>query len=269
MNKALNQQLNHIEKQEQKILSPPKNSVIKTKLTPIVNNIQGVIPDQLTTTLETAFYKGFQLVFEKGTSLIEKTYNKEKLELDYDLNSYAVSKKPSMKYLRKIEKQSRQSSFLNSSFSVLEGGLLGFLGIGLPDIPLFISVTLKTLYEIALSYGYSYDTDEEKAYLLLLICGAITTGEPQKAFHLELEQLSDKIDHNLVTDINLDKQIRTTSDVLSNALLTAKFIQGIPIVGMIGGAANYNILNKVGKYAGIKYHKRYLLSKVVESHDGI
>jgi len=267
MNKALNQQLNQIENQERKILSAPKSSTIKSKLSPIVANIQGVIPDQLKTTLETAFYKGFQLVFEKGTSIIEKTYNKEKIELDYDINSYAVSKKPNIKYLRKIEKQSRQSKILNSSFSVLEGGILGFLGIGLPDIPLFISVTLKTLYEIALSYGYSYDTDEEKAYLLLLICGAITVGEPQKAFHLELEQLSDKIDHNIATEVNLDKQIRTTSDLLSNSLLTAKFIQGIPVVGMIGGVANYNILSKVGKYAGIKYHKRYLLSKVVESHN--
>ena len=34
------------------------------------------IPEKLEETLNTAFIKAFDLVFEKGTGLIEKTYNK-------------------------------------------------------------------------------------------------------------------------------------------------------------------------------------------------
>lgn len=37
--------------------------------------------------------------------------------------------------------------------SGVEGVGLGLLGIGLPDIPLFTAVILKSVYEIALSYG--------------------------------------------------------------------------------------------------------------------
>jgi hypothetical protein len=146
----------------------------------------------------------------------------------------------------------------------LEGGILGLLGIGLPDIPLFLSVIVKTIYEVALSYGYQYDTPEERTYLLLLICGAITKGEQQLEFDKDLELLGVKIDHNIVDDLSLEKQMKDTAHVLSDSLLTAKFIQGIPIVGAIGGAVNYNILNKIGKYAGIKYKKRYLQKKVTD-----
>jgi len=45
---------------------------------------------------------------------------------------------------------------VNTSITVLEGGGLGLLGIGLPDIPLFIAVIMRTIYEVALSYGYDY-----------------------------------------------------------------------------------------------------------------
>jgi len=56
--------------------------------------------------------------------------------------------------------------------------------------------------------------------------------------------------------------MKETSDLLSNTLLTAKFIQGLPLVGVIGGVINPVMINKIGKYARIKYKKRYLLSKI-------
>ena len=113
-------------------------------------------------------------------------------------------------------------------------------------------------------YGYQYDTPEERNYMLLLICGAITKGEQQREIDLELELLGEKIDKNIVIDLDLEKQIKATANILSDALLTAKFIQGIPILGIIGGAVNYNIVNKIGNYAGLKYKKRYLLKRVIE-----
>ena len=44
-------------------------------------------------------------------------------------------------------------------------------------------------------------------------------------------------------------------------MLTAKFIQGIPIVGAIGGVVNYSIIKRIGEYASLKYKKRYLNRK--------
>jgi hypothetical protein len=234
---------------------------MESTLTPFLDKIQDKIPAKLVDTLNIAFYKGFQMVFDKGSTYIEKTYNKDKIELEHDINNYALDKRMNKRHFNKLDRYSKQTKLINSSFSVLEGGVLGVLGIGLPDIPLFLSVLVKTLYEIALSYGYSYSSPEERSYLLQLIRVALAKGEHQRELDKKLEQLSDKIDSNLDTDADLDTQMKETSNSLSEALLTAKFLQGIPIVGIIGGAVNYSIVNRVGTYASLKYKKRYLLKK--------
>ena len=46
---------------------------------------------------------------------------------------------------------------------------MGLFGVALPDIPLFTAMLLKSLYEVALSYGYNYDELGEKYFILLLI----------------------------------------------------------------------------------------------------
>jgi hypothetical protein len=264
MKHILDQHMKQLEKQEQKLLTPKEIPIIQNTITPVMDKIQDKIPEKLKSALDTAFYKGFQLIFDKGSRYIEKTYSKEKIELEYDINNYAIGKKLSNKYLKKLDKQSKQSKLLNTSFSVLEGGTLGLLGIGLPDIPLFLSLIVKTIYEVALSYGFSYDTPDERAYILLLICGAITKGDRQRNFDSELERIGEKIDHNISYPIDLEKQMRITADVISDTLLTSKFIQGIPVIGVVGGIVNFSILNRIGKYSGIKYKKRYLLKKMKE-----
>lgn len=263
-NTLLSNQLKNIEKLEFQILHQKENTFIKSKLAPVIDKIQEKIPEKLKTVLDMAFYKSFQLVFEKGNTYIEKTYNKDKIQLEHDLNNYAVDKYSSRRHIKNMDRQSTISASVNTSLAVLEGGILGAFGIGLPDIPLFISVIIRTVNEISLSYGHFYDTEEEKAYLLYLICGAITTGENQKQFNDKIDTIGASIDANIVRDINLDDIMKETSNVLSEALLTAKFIQGIPVVGAIGGVVNHAIINKIAKYAKLKYKKRYLLRKIDE-----
>jgi len=266
-NEILAKQMINIEKQEDMILNKKENAFIKEKITPVMDKIQDKIPDNLQSLLDSAFYTSFQLVFEKGITYIERTYNKNKLLLEYDLNNYAVNKDLSNRRIRNLDKQSNLSTALNSSIAVIEGGVLGVLGIGLPDIPLFIAVLIRTINEIALSYGYQYDTKEEKAFLLNLICTAMAKGENQKTYDTMADRLIENIDSDIFMDIDLDKRMKETSKILSEALLTVKFIQGIPIVGVIGSAVNHSIVNKVGRYAQVKYKKRYLLSKMKEESD--
>ncbi len=261
MNKELSKQLKLIEKQENKILNKKENVFLKSKIDPFLNKIQDKIPQKLITTLEAAFFKGFQLVFEKGHVYIERTYNKNKIQLEYDLNNYAIDKVLNKKYIKQLDKQANNSNMMNCSFSVIEGGVLGALGIGIPDIPLFISVIMKTIYEVALSYGYHYETVEEKMYILLLICGAMTKGDLQKEFNAKIDQLGNNTYQDKVIELNLEEQIKVTASILSEAMLMTKFIQGIPIIGVVGGIVNYKIIKKVGNYAGLKYKKKYLVNK--------
>lgn len=258
MNKILNRQLKKLDKQEEKILNKKESNIIKEKLNPITEKVESVIPEKLKLTLDNAFYNGFKLVLNKGSKYIEKMYDKEKIQLEYDINNYSVQRNLNRKSLKILDKQSKKSNLLNMTISTVEGGGLGILGIGLPDIPLFIAVILKTIYEIALSYGFNYDSEEERAYILNLIRVALTKGELQSEYNRELDELSHKIDCSLSMYYSLDEEIRKASDSLSQGMLTAKFIQGIPLVGAIGGITNYNVINKVSKFASLKYKKRYL-----------
>lgn len=258
----LSKQLIIVEKQEQKFLNQEDHPFLKSNINPMVNKIQTKIPDKLQATLDAAFYMGFHFVFEKGNAIIEKTYHKETIEVEYDLNNYAIEKYMNKKHLKKLDRSSKHSKTINESIAALEGGVLGLLGIGLPDIPLFLGVIVKTINEIALSYGYQYTSDEEKAYLLFLICAVMTKNEQRKTYDQMIEDLGQNIDAQTQLDIDLDTIMKETSDLLSNTLLTAKFIQGLPLVGVIGGVVNPLMINKIGKYARIKYKKRYLLAKL-------
>ncbi len=262
MDQQLGNQLKNIEIKEQRFLKQSDKDFLANTLSPVMDKVQDKIPKQLKDTLDTAFYKGFQLVFEKGSPLIEKTYNKDKIELEFDINNYAMDKRMNKRHINRLDRQSKQSTLVNSSISVLEGGMLGLLGVGLPDIPLFLGVLVKTIYEIALSYGFRYDTPEEKAYIMLLISGSLTRGEKQTELNKELELLSDRIDSSIEVTPDLEQSMKDTSNHLSEALLAAKFIQGIPVVGAVGGAVNYSIISRTAKFAGLKYKKRYLLKKI-------
>ena len=55
------------------------------------------------------------------------------------------------------------------------------------------------------------------------------------------------------------EQRRRTADAFAIDMILLKFIQGLPIVGILGGAGNPVYYNKVIHYVRLKYHKRYLL----------
>lgn len=44
---------------------------------------------------------------------------------------------------------------------------MGILGVGLPDIPVFTGMVLKSIYEIALSYGCEYESEGERRFILM------------------------------------------------------------------------------------------------------
>lgn len=262
MNKIIKNQIKLVEKKETKFLNKPENHLIKTKMAPIIDKIEEKIPDKLRNTLDMAFYKGFQLVFEKGTRYIEAVYNKDKKKLEHEVNDYILTRVPSKKHLKSFDKQADRSRWINSAISTVEGAALGILGVGLPDIPLFISMIMKTVYEIAVSYGYDYESESEKAYILLVICTAMTSGEEQKGYYRQLEELEAILDTDGMDKYPLEELTKTAARTLADALVMAKFIQGMPVIGIVGGVVNQTIINKIGKFAGIKYKKRHLRKRL-------
>lgn len=82
------------------------------------------------------------------------------------------------KNLSRIDKRVKKGVLINKGITAAEGTLLGILGIGIPDIPVFIGVILKTVYEICVNYGFDYKSKSEKAFILNIICASsIKTDE--------------------------------------------------------------------------------------------
>mgnify|MGYP000805762899 CR=1 FL=1 len=90
-----------LEVQEQRFLqkrSEKRESILNQKL-------EEKIPPKLQKTLDTAFAKAFALIFEKGTGVIEKTYQRTKLEQDYQVRQYMADVKQNSKSLRSFLKR--------------------------------------------------------------------------------------------------------------------------------------------------------------------
>ena len=142
------------------------------------------------------------------------------MEKQYQINEFTNQVRQDKKSLRTFSKNAKGSGTKNLVMSGAAGIGMGILGVGIPDIPVFTGMILKSIYEIAMHYGYTYETEEEQYFIFLLIQGAVTHGEE----------------------------------------LYMKFLQGIPIVGTVGGAYDVIYLKQIIEYANLKYERRFLES---------
>ena len=247
---ALQKEWEKLKKQEQRFLLKR----MEKKDTLLNRTLADKVPPKLQSTLDTAFSKAFELVFEKGTGVIEKTYKKEKLEQEYQVHQYAAKLSQDKKSLRTFSNKARETGAKNLLFSGVSGIGMGVLGIGLPDIPVFTGMILKNIYEIALQYGYGYETREEKYFILLVIQGAVSYGE---ALEQADRKLNEFIENQRIPEgYEERKHIQKTAGMLSKELLYMKFLQGIPIAGVVGGAYDAVYMQCITAYAGLKYKRR-------------
>lgn len=255
--KALRKELSAAQKQEQKL----QKAFVKAKQPAWKTTVGDKIPQKVYTGLESTFCKGFSTVFNQGRGLIEKSYNKENLQNNHSIRDYAVQLKGSRKELKAVHKSAKRSDGLNMVITTAEGLALGALGIGLPDIILFITTLLKGVYESALNYGFDYDTPEEQYMILNMMSASLITGQERLEWDEMIDGMIAEPPRNVSEDV-LNEQIRETAAVFAMDMLILKFIQGLPVVGILGGAANPIYYRRVLRYVQLKYRKRYLLKQL-------
>ena len=91
----------------------------------------------------------------------------------------------SKKSLKAFGKKAEGSGRVNLVVSGAGGVGMGLLGVGIPDIPVFTAMVLKSIYEIALNYGYEYESEGERRFILMLIQGAVSYGQDSpKGFYI-------------------------------------------------------------------------------------
>lgn len=219
------------------------------------------VPEKVYTSLEQAFCKAFALVFEKGTGIIEKSYDRDALEKDYAVRDFAVQVKGDCRTLRRFPKENRGANAKNLLLSTVEGVGLGALGIGLPDIVLFVGMLLKGIYETALRYGFPYEDPAEQMWILRMMETALTKGPLWTEKNQGVDAFLYQGLMEEPTKEALSQQIQATAQTFDMDMLVLKFIQGLPLVGALGGAANPVYYRRVLNYVQLKYHKRYLYQK--------
>lgn len=221
--------------------------------------IRSKIPAKLLSTLESAFQKGFAYIFDKGTSLIEKSGNltgvREEAADHYALLSRGITKER----LKNFDISAGNRSWTNKGLTTLEGAALGVFGIGLPAIPVFLGVLFKTVYEISASYGFDYKSPAERAYILALIRVAASQGGDRLMESRNCDRLGERIDNGLYDgDGPTPEDIQIASNRLASSTLVAKFVQGITFVGVLGAGFNYYWIHRVSRIALMKYKRRFL-----------
>ena len=232
----------------------------------LLQKLDRYIPEKLSGTLAAAFFKAFQVIFEKGTRLIELTYNRKKKQADFMMNDFANEMYGSWRTARSFTRDAKGSRAFNLIISFIEGVALGLLGLGIPDIPLFMAVVLKGVYEVALSYGYDYHDENEKVFILKVIEVAMTDDEEFVEVNRQLNEAIDVIAANggelSGWSISKEDQMRLTSDSLVREMIYTKFIQGWTILGVFGGIFDPVYVNRITNYAILKYRRRFLKTRL-------
>lgn len=243
---------------------------------PALNRLlDGRIPEKLDLTLEKAFIKAFQLIFEKGSGVIERSFDKEGIKKDFMVKEYALMLKNDRRSYADIRKSAGRSGLSNTAASGAAGIGMGVLGIGIPDIPVFTSMMFRSIFQIALRYGIDYDSPEEKLFALFLIRAAFSRGDEYKDVNREVDGFihSGRFEDILIEEDNVisrlsfweegyrKRQMEYTARAVSKEVLYMKFLQGIPLIGAVGGAYDIKYMSLVTEYAELKYRKRFLIGK--------
>ena len=257
--KQIKNEFKELVREEEKFIN--RNIVVKENKWQ--EKISKYVPDTLDKTLNTAFCKAFGLVFEKGTGFIEKTYNKEKREQDFKVNEYSADLRNNKSSIKKFGRLAFGSKVLNMAISTAEGVGMGVFGMGIPDIPVFLSEILKSIYETALHFGFGNETEQEQMFILKIIETALCHEDELVDGDMEI---NDWIKSEGKIPFLTDKktQIEKTSDLLSQELLYLKFIQGIPVAGVVGGISDVIYQKKITDYAVLKYKRRFLAKHMEE-----
>lgn len=152
----------------------------------------------------------------------------------------------------------KRISFYRSA-AAAEGGATGFGGIlwGFADLPLWLSVKMKMLFEIAANYGFNVKDYKERVYILYIFQLTFSSQQHRNKIYRILANW-EKEKEKLPEDINA-LNWRTYWEEYRDHIDLAKMLQLIPGLGAaVGSFVNYKLTDKLGRYAMNAYRMRVL-----------
>ncbi len=164
---------------------------------------------------------------------------------------------PHEESLSGIEQKVRKKIEVFSKTAAAEGAVTGYGGIllGLTDLPLWLSIKIKLLFEIANLYGFSLSDYKERIFLLQIFQLTFSRQKQRKAIFKRLQNW-EKIKLKMPDDIN-QFDWRTFQIEYRDYLDVAKLLQLIPGFGaIVGFYINHKLTKKLGEYAMNSYRLR-------------
>lgn len=255
---ALAQELAAIERRELRLTRAAE----RYRSAPWKAELESRLPDKVRAALQAAFLSAFQLVFSKGTAVIEKSYDRKKLTQGHRISDYMFEKQGGRSSLREMNKSASDSRLVNLAITTAEGVGLGALGVGIPDVPVYVAMLLKGVYETALQYGFEYGSAAERALILRMMEASVTRGAKFVELDAQVDALLRLDALPPVDDAALKERTESCAESFAVDMLLLKSVQSLPVVGIVGGLANPVYYQRVLGYVSLKYRKRYLLGKL-------
>ena len=140
-----------------------------------------------------------------------------------------------------------------------EGGITGAGGLllGLADFPIFLSMKIKMLFEIAALYGYDIRDYRERVYILHIFQLAFSAQERRREVFLAVTDWEAK-KASLPPNMD-DFEWRTFQQQYRDYIDLVKLAQLVPGIGaVVGFVANYQLTQKLGNTAMNAYRMRLL-----------
>lgn len=184
----------------------------------------------------------------------------QRREEAYQVRRFAADLREDRRSLRAFSKAADRAGQGSVVQAGVQGVGLGLLGIGLPDIPLFTLTLLKTIRETAVSFGFAGTETDEQVWILRLIEASLSSGTELEERNRMLNQFIQEGAWAGFTGTGA-ADAGKRAHMLSQSMLYWKFVQGIPLVGAVGGAWDAVCLRRVQRYAAIKYSRRFLIDR--------
>lgn len=252
--KTLNREFKALQRKEDRLMA----AAMKARQPGWKKALEQKVPEKVYAGLNAAFAKGFSLVFRHGRKAIELTYKKDAITRRHTAGQEGFASSGRRKELKQLHRQAGNANAVNLAMTTVEGIGLGALGIGIPDIVLFLTTVLRGIYETALHYGFEYESRFEQMMILKMMAASLSTGENWFRRNKEVNDWL-LVGQREITEEEFQAQLQQTAAVFAVDMLLLKFIQGMPVVGILGGAANPLYYQKILGYARLKYRRRYLL----------
>ncbi len=172
---------------------------------------------------------------------------------------YTTAKPLQKELLDERERKVRERIDFYRNTATIEGAVTGAGGIllGLADFPIWLTLKMKMLFEIAALYGYDAGEYKERIYLLHIFQLCFSSQEHRNQVYLQLahwEQYSQTLpeDINQFDWLHFQQEYRDYIDL-------AKLLQLVPGIGAVVGAyVNHKLTEQLGVTAMNAYRMRWL-----------